>query len=54
MNERLLFPSPSLSLHYSAVLPLKIMYGRGQYLYDENDQPYLDCINNVSQGVLLS
>ena len=26
------------------------MYGRGQYLYDENDQPYLDCINNVTQG----
>ena len=41
---------PSLSLHYSKVKPLKIVYGRGQYLYDENDQPYMDCINNVTQG----
>jgi ethanolamine-phosphate phospho-lyase len=24
------------------------VYGRGQYLYDEQDQPYLDCINNVT------
>jgi ethanolamine-phosphate phospho-lyase len=30
------------------VKPLKIVYGRGQYLYDECDQPYLDCINNVT------
>ena len=42
---------PSLSLHYSKVKPLKIVYGRGQYLYDENDQPYMDCINNVTQGI---
>ena len=42
---------PSLSLHYSKVKPLKIIYGRGQYLYDENDQPYMDCINNVTQGL---
>ena len=42
--------SPSLSLHYSSVNPLKIVYGKGAYLYDENDQPYLDCINNVTQG----
>jgi 4-aminobutyrate aminotransferase-like enzyme len=40
--------APSLGLHYSAVKPLKIVYGRGQYLYDECDQPYLDCINNVT------
>jgi ethanolamine-phosphate phospho-lyase len=40
--------APSLSLHYSSVRPLKIVYGRGQYLYDEQDQPYLDCINNVT------
>jgi len=42
--------APSLSLHYSKVKPLKILYGRGQYLYDENEQPYLDCINNVTHG----
>ena len=41
---------PSFSLHYSAVKPLKMVYGRGQYLYDEQDQPYLDCINNVTHG----
>ena len=32
--------------------PLKIIYGRGQNLYDENEQPYLDCINNVTHGEL--
>ena len=44
---------PSFSLHYSKVKPLKIVYGRGQFLYDENDQPYMDCINNVTQGAQL-
>ena len=44
---------PSLGLHYSAVKPLKIVYGRGQYLYDECDQPYLDCINNVTHGMFV-
>ena len=44
--------SPSLSLHYSKVKPLKILSGKGQYLYDENEQPYLDCINNVTHGML--
>ena len=27
---------------------LKIVRGEKQYLYDENDVPYLDCINNVA------
>ncbi|KAJ3587523.1 hypothetical protein NHX12_011120 [Muraenolepis orangiensis] len=27
--------------------PVKIVRGRGQYLYDENDVRYLDCIGNV-------
>lgn len=44
--------SPSLSLHYSKVGPLDIVYGKGAYLYNEKDQPYLDCINNVTQGEL--
>lgn len=39
--------APSLSLHYRE--PLKMLYGKGQYLFDENHQPYLDCINNVTQ-----
>ncbi len=42
--------SPSLSVHYSKVGALDIVYGKGAYLYDEKDQPYLDCINNVTQG----
>jgi len=28
--------------------PLKIVRGRGQYMYDECDNEYLDCINNVA------
>lgn len=35
----------NLSLSYKK--PLKIVRGRGQYLYDENDIAYLDCVNNV-------
>lgn len=27
--------------------PLKFLRGKGVWLYDERDQPYLDCINNV-------
>ncbi|WP_420643835.1 aminotransferase class III-fold pyridoxal phosphate-dependent enzyme [Candidatus Leptofilum sp.] len=36
---------PSLSLSYNK--PLHIVRGQGQYLYDENNQPYLDAVNNV-------
>ncbi len=36
---------PSLSLSYEK--PLQIMRGSGQYLYDENGNPYLDVVNNV-------
>lgn len=32
--------------------PLKIVRGRGQYMYDENGVEYLDCINNVAHGRL--
>lgn len=28
--------------------PLKILVGKGQYLYDDKDEAYLDCINNVA------
>ncbi|MEZ4590431.1 MAG: aminotransferase class III-fold pyridoxal phosphate-dependent enzyme [Chloroflexota bacterium] len=36
---------PSLSISYQN--PLHIVRGQGQYLYDENNQPYLDAVNNV-------
>ncbi len=39
------FLGSSLSLHYDA--PLHIVAGSGAYLYDENGQSYLDCVNNV-------
>jgi len=35
----------NLSLSYQ--LPLKIIRGKGQFLYDENDIAFLDCVNNV-------
>jgi 4-aminobutyrate aminotransferase-like enzyme/Ser/Thr protein kinase RdoA (MazF antagonist) len=35
----------SLSVAYDA--PLKIVRGRGPYLFDHRDQPYLDLVNNV-------
>jgi len=37
---------PSLSLAYND--HLKIVKGKGQYLYDENGREYLDCVNNIS------
>ena len=33
--------------------PIKIVRAEGQYMYDEKDQPYLDCINNVAHGKYL-
>jgi 4-aminobutyrate aminotransferase-like enzyme len=36
----------SLSLDYNE--PLKIVRGKGQYLYDEKGSEYLDCVNNIS------
>jgi 4-aminobutyrate aminotransferase-like enzyme/Ser/Thr protein kinase RdoA (MazF antagonist) len=38
--------SPSLSLSYAE--PLKIVRGRGQFLYDENGRAWLDMVNNVA------
>ena len=37
--------APSLSISYDK--PLYIVRGSGQYLYDELDVTYLDCVNNV-------
>lgn len=31
--------------------PLKIVRGQGQYMYDEEGNRYLDCINNVAHGM---
>lgn len=30
--------------------PLKIISAKGQYMYDERGDAYLDCINNVAHG----
>ena len=40
---------PSMKLHYPDY-PLKIVRGRGQYFFDENDERYLDTTNNVAHG----
>jgi len=37
---------PSCKLFFKSD-PLKIVSAKGQYMYDEKEQPYLDCINNV-------
>jgi len=37
---------PSCKLFFKTD-PLKIVAAKGQYMYDENNIPYLDCINNV-------
>jgi 4-aminobutyrate aminotransferase-like enzyme/Ser/Thr protein kinase RdoA (MazF antagonist)/murein DD-endopeptidase MepM/ murein hydrolase activator NlpD len=36
---------PTLSVAYKN--PIKIVRGSGQFLYDDQGQPYLDCVNNV-------
>lgn len=38
---------PSCKLFYRQE-PLKIVKGKGAFLYDEKMEPYLDCINNVA------
>ena len=39
----------SLKCHYegTAAGPLKLASGMGQYLYDDEGNAYLDCVNNV-------
>ncbi len=37
---------PTLSIAYEK--PIKVVRGSGQFLYDDQGQPYLDCVNNVS------
>ncbi|XP_015801985.3 ethanolamine-phosphate phospho-lyase [Nothobranchius furzeri] len=38
---------PSCKIFFSHD-PIKIVRAKGQYMYDENGQQYLDCINNVA------
>ncbi|TMS02162.1 Ethanolamine-phosphate phospho-lyase [Larimichthys crocea] len=38
---------PSCKIHFSHD-PIKIVQAKGQYMYDEKGQQYLDCINNVA------
>ncbi len=45
LRERQRYVGPSLSLSYAK--PLNIVRGKGQYLFDQSDVTYLDCVNNV-------
>ena len=36
-----------LVLRYHFVDPLKVVRARGQYMYNECNEEFLDCINNV-------
>uniref|UniRef100_A0A3B4B7U1 Uncharacterized protein n=1 Tax=Periophthalmus magnuspinnatus TaxID=409849 RepID=A0A3B4B7U1_9GOBI len=40
---------PSCKIFFSHD-PIKIVRAKGQYMYDETCQRYLDCINNVAHG----
>lgn len=40
---------PSCKIFFSHD-PIKIVKAKGQYMYDEKGQRYLDCINNVAHG----
>jgi 4-aminobutyrate aminotransferase-like enzyme/Ser/Thr protein kinase RdoA (MazF antagonist) len=46
LKERRQRIGPSLSLSYD--VPLVILRGRGQFLFDQEERAYLDCVNNVS------
>lgn len=45
LKKRAHFIGPSLSISYRQ--PLKIVQGRGQYLFDHRGRPFLDLVNNV-------
>ncbi|MDE2637167.1 MAG: aminotransferase class III-fold pyridoxal phosphate-dependent enzyme [Chloroflexota bacterium] len=46
IQRRRMALNPALSLSYQA--PLKITRGFMRHLYDEDGQPFLDCVNNVA------
>ena len=33
--------------------PLKIVSAKGQYMFNEKGEKYLDCINNVTHGTII-
>jgi len=41
--------SPSCKLFFQSD-PLKIVHAEKQYMFDEENNRYLDCINNVAHG----
>lgn len=45
----LLLCRPSCKIFFSHD-PIKVVQAKGQYMYDEKGQRYLDCINNVAHG----
>ncbi|XP_050306308.1 5-phosphohydroxy-L-lysine phospho-lyase [Anthonomus grandis grandis] len=45
LRQKLIGPSCQLFFKND---PLKIVRAKGQYMYDENNNEYLDCINNVA------
>lgn len=45
MEQRARFMGPSLAVSYQT--PLKLLQGKGQYLYDDHGRPFLDLYNNV-------
>jgi hypothetical protein len=47
LAERLRMIGPNTALSYGSE-PLMMLHGRGAWLYDEHDRPYLDCVNNVA------
>ena len=44
---------PSCKVFFAAD-PIKIVRAQGQYMFDEKGEQYLDCINNVAHGNVLS
>lgn len=46
----LAFPHSSSCRLFFPEDPIKIVRGRGQYMYDEQGAEYIDCINNVAHG----
>ena len=46
IKKRGKYLAPSFSVSYD--MPLHIVRGRGQYLYDSNGKEYLDAVNNIS------
>jgi hypothetical protein len=46
LQDRQRHVGPNVALSYAQ--PIHMVSGRGCYLYDEDQQRYLDCVNNVA------